>query len=118
MTNCSDEELTLAQMVAMNLRRKAEWDEYKRRYKRWLYTFLAAFPMFGCGALIFNYGNTSRPMVVFVMLCVFVWGIMYGIATYRFLNWRCPICGKRFTLSWSSSLPMDICKHCGAELDS
>jgi hypothetical protein len=62
-------------------------------------------------------GPLIRGVVGFVTAIggISIW--VYGtVAWFALLNFRCPRCGKRFMLSWISSLPTDRCKHCGLDL--
>jgi hypothetical protein len=53
--------------------------------------------------------------VLFVVAWLTSWlgSFATGIALKRF---RCPRCGKRFTLAWWGSWPGNRCKHCDLDL--
>jgi hypothetical protein len=44
--------------------------------------------------------------------------ILNAVCWLMLLNFRCPHCGNRFILTWSSSWPGSSCKHCGLNLAS
>ena len=57
-------------------------------------------------------GILIAPLVLAFLLC-WVGSFIKWLSLMRF---RCPSCGKRFILSWSSSWPTSACKHCSLHL--
>lgn len=48
----------------------------------------------------------------------FAWLVVAMLSMSALRGFRCPRCGKRFTMSWTSSWPSPTCKHCGLYLPS
>lgn len=70
--------------------------------------------------LVFAFGEPLSPVSKLMVLVSFL-GFLTCWAGFSFAwsaltHFRCPRCGKRFLLSWSSSWPTAACKHCGLYL--
>ena len=97
-----------------------------RSYKRWRGRYWRCF--LGMPALlallgppIYVFDNAHNSMIHGILTVVLVVGwlacwvgvLLYWLALFRF---RCPGCGKQFTISWWSSWPTNRCKHCDLDL--
>jgi hypothetical protein len=45
-----------------------------------------------------------------------VLGLVVFIVSFDLRGFRCPRCGKRFTVSWWNNWPTNRCKHCRLDL--
>ena len=87
----------------------------RRRYWRFFLGGFALFAVLGTPLLAFDthLNSVGRaligvPLGIGFLTC-WVGAMLSWSSLTRF---RCPRCGKRFIMSWSSSWPTSDCKHC------
>jgi predicted RNA-binding Zn-ribbon protein involved in translation (DUF1610 family) len=91
----------------------------RRRYWRFFLGGLALFaalatPLFAFGERL---NPVARSMLAVPLILGFLTCCMGNLVAWSSLmRFRCPRCGERFILSWSSSWPTAACKHCGLHL--
>ncbi len=91
----------------------------RRRYWRFFVGLWALGAL--AGAIGLAVGQKPGPFIGGVLILPLVLGfvtcwavcLVTDIALKQF---RCPRCGKRFTLTWWISWPSDRCKHCDLDL--
>lgn len=87
-----------------------------RRQNRFRIVFvLALLPIMGFAALIAHRADEIPALPYLLML---MWLVALGGAFYRMRTFRCPRCGKTFTVEgwWSPKAPGGKCGNCSLEL--
>ena len=94
----------------------------RRRYWRFLLVGILIISGAGLfGMFQREFGPLHNPVVGRVLMVCLIAGFLAcwtgAVVTWAALmRFRCPRCGKRFTLSWYSSWPTSRCKHCQLDL--
>jgi hypothetical protein len=91
----------------------------RRSYWRFFLGGIALFAVLG--TLLFAFGPRLNPLIRSILAIPLILGFLTCwvgsiAAWFALVRFRCPRCGGRFILSWSSSWPTATCKHCGLYL--
>ncbi|HEX8196980.1 MAG TPA: hypothetical protein VF571_12385 [Pyrinomonadaceae bacterium] len=94
-----------------------EWEEYRRKRNKMLFSFFSIFLFVAFPALILNlFGITAKVGSGFEVLIFVIWATWYLISMKNFHNWKCPRCNDYFfTYSFwiTSPILLDKCRNCG-----
>jgi glucan phosphoethanolaminetransferase (alkaline phosphatase superfamily) len=90
-----------------------EWDEYRKRRNYHLLSVVLFFLFFA-----FTFSVDIKPKDIFehpVMLTLqFIVIIVVIVFFFRYYNWKCPRCNKKYAGPWySRKFYSNQCRHCG-----
>jgi len=93
------------------------WRAYRLRNRLGVAVTIALLPAVILGVFL-TQGWRDFPALPYLL--VLMWLVAVGGALYRIRNFRCPRCGKTFSVEgwWSPSTRGQKCVHCALELDA
>ena len=98
-----------------------DYDQRWRAYRFWnrigVFAVFALLPVVVLGVLM---ARSSGDLPALPYLLVLMWLVALGGALYRIRTFRCPRCGKTFSVEgwWSPSPRGGKCVHCMLELNA